>query len=293
MADVVTIEIRLPMELVQCEHVRKTHAVIERDTRFGGKQAVRVVDVNNAIAAVEAAWARDCAIHANNALAIESNRAMRVRLTEIMKAAGIADGYSVRDEKSRSRFLRTKRLEAGYIADLARTFPVNDGFGLAEQTYRGRLESYGRQRKLAEEFDRQQERDAAAVVERRRADMQLAMLLIRYGLDVGAGWWEVGETLSGRNKYLDLALAMEDCRADWSEGCDGVAAALDRFTIEDDRDKEIATDAARGVASFADGDGDGRVFRDMRWSYDTLYPLVADQQLVTDARLVRAHRRRD
>jgi len=65
----------------------------------------------------------------------------------------------------------------------------------------------------------------------------------------------------------------------WSDGPRAVRHALERFSIENDRDKNIAADVADSLAHW---DGDGRIFRDTTWSYGALWPLVGDEQLVAD-----------
>lgn len=227
-------------------------------------------------------WRQDCADHDANTPAIEHNKVLRARLTAIMKLAGIPDSYSER-VPSRSQYPKSKRLDAGYLGDLRRSVPIDDGFMSAQISYARLAAEITRARATADEMKRRVERAAAEVVEKRKADMELAGLLVRYGLPVESEWSDILDALRVRDKYLDLALAMEACRGDWSEGCYVVENAMDRFTIQDDRDKEIATDAACAIARFHD-DCDGRYFRDTRWGYEALYTIVADQQLVADAR---------
>lgn len=85
-----------------------------------------------------------------------------------------------------------------------------------------------------------------------------------------------------RDKYLDLALAMEETRGDWSEGYYRVSAAMSRFRCETDTDREIIAD----LETCFNEDIDGRVFRDTTWNYTRIYELVSDQTLVEDAKLM-------
>ncbi|HTI81771.1 MAG TPA: hypothetical protein VL614_15085 [Acetobacteraceae bacterium] len=286
-------EITAAMPLLPVGRIGKLSTSLRRDRmNSDGTYEPTPYDVTCAETKLEDLWKQDQADHAANAAAIEHNRALRATLTEIMKAAGIPDSYSERDHKSRSRFPKSIRRDAGYLGDLQRHIPISDGFSGLSLTYDRLKAAYAEHRKVADARQAAQKRKADAAIERRKADMELAILLVRYELPPESDWSDVLGVVRKRNQYLDLAIAMEDCRGDWSEGCYMVEAALDRFTITDDRDKEIATDAASGIASFGDGCGDGRVFRDTRWSYDALYALIVDQQLVADARRAREGARR-
>jgi hypothetical protein len=116
-------------------------------------------------------------------------------------------------------------------------------------------------------------------VDKRKADMELAAILLRYQLPLESSWSDVLEHLRGKDQRIDLAVAMRQTRGDWSDGCYRVTDAIRRFTIRTDEDKEIAADVLGCTAEF----GDGRVFRDTAWSYDALFASVADRQLAADA----------
>lgn len=231
------------------------------------------------------AWGKTQETHAANAAAIESNRAMRELLMAIMVAAGVPTRYSHYGLPSpRSRYMKHMTLEAGFPNDINRTFPVDDGFARAQQTYERLKADYAKYREAAQ---REAEVKAKAIEEekaKRRADMALATLIVRYGLTEDADWPDVLEVIRSRDQYLDLAIAGRQTRGDWSEGFYRVEAALGRFRINDDRDKEIAADICGCLSN-----EDGRVFRDTRWSYDALFEIVSDKQLVEDANLCMNH----
>lgn len=251
--------------------------------RYGEPTAYRIAQV--AEQELEAAWQVDCETHEKNKPAIAHNTALRERIGAVMKAAGIPDHYSEIDTNSRSRFPKRVRRQAGYLDDLARSVPIDDGFEQARQTYERLRARYAEYRKRADEekaaAERAEQARREAELRQRQADMELAVILVRYNLPVTSTWADVLGALRGRNKYLDLALAMEQVHGDWSDGYDPVSRALQRFPIEDDRDKDIAADI---LGCIADLFGDGRVFRDTTWNYDRLYEIVPDQQLVADAR---------
>lgn len=126
------------------------------------------------------------------------------------------------------------------------------------------------------------DREAAekAAVEKRKADLELARLILRYAAPDDSDWDDLFGIIRGRDQYLDLACAGLETRGDWSDGFYRVESALKRFRIRDERDKEIAADITGCL-----GSEDGRVFRDTAWSYDALFEIVADKQLVEDAKL--------
>ena len=165
---------------------------------------------------------------------------------------------------------------------MQRHVPIDDGFAYATTTYqslKARCDKYAQQ---AEQEAEQQARAAAEAEERRkeerRANLELAEIILRYGLDRDAEWSDVLDALRKRDQRLDLAVAMQQTRCDWSEGAYRVSSAFHRFTIKDDEDKEIANCIASVLADFEDG----REFRDCSWSYDRLFSSATDQQLSAD-----------
>lgn len=247
---------------------------------YGGKNPKAVAA--RALQELEAARARDIATHEKNGPALEANRLIAERVTALMTEIGMPTSYSERDRQSRARYPKTIRHEAGYIGDLRRNCPTTDGFELATQTYERMLKEYQayavRAQAEFEQAERQRAREAELVVERRKADMELAAMLLRYELPIESSWSDVLEALRGRDQRLDLAVAMSQTRGDWSEGAYRVSSALGRFKIETTEDKDIANDILSCLEDFEDG----RVFRDTTWNYSRLFSEAADQQLSAD-----------
>ena len=235
-----------------------------------------------ALQELEAARAKDIATHEQNGQAIEANRAIAERVTALMTEIGMPTSYTERDKNSRARYPKTVRHDAGYIGDLRRHCPTTDGFEHATQAYERLLKDYQAYAERAEveakQADAQKARDAEAVVARRKADMELAAVLLRYGLPIESSWSHVLEALRGRDQRLDLAVAMSQTRGDWSEGAYRVSDALGRFQIETTEDKDIANDILSCLEDF----NDGRVFRDTTWNYNVLFAGASDQQLSAD-----------
>jgi len=236
-----------------------------------------------------AAWAADTAAHAENEPAIAHNKAMRERITALMKAAGIPDSYMAPKPGSRSWRPKSIRMDAGYLGDLKRTFPITDGFDQAKSAYETLTARIAAAKAQVEAEKGERERQAEQTRTARRADLALATIILRYKLPVDTDWPDALDTLRRRDKYLDLAIAGAQTRGDWSEGFWRVEDALGRFTIKTDRDKDIAADLCGCLRSAADCGGDGRIFRGTTWSYDQLFALVEDKQLLADAQTCMEH----
>ena len=242
-----------------------------------------------ALQQLESARAKDVAAHEKNTPAIEANKAVAERVTALMTEIGMPTRFSERDHASRARYPKTITRDAGWLTDLRRECKTDDGFTAATRTYedlKRRYEEYAAEgRKEAERAARDRELEQQREVEKRKADMELASILLRYQLPIESTWSDVLEHLRGKHQRLDLAVAMQQTRGDWSDGPYRVRDALGRFTIHTDEDKEIAADVAACLYDF----DDGRVFRDTTWSYDALFASVEDRQLVADVQVAVQH----
>lgn len=231
------------------------------------------------------AYEADKATHEANLPAIENNRMIVERVTALMDELGMPKRWSERDTKSRARYPKTITHDAGYLTDLRREVKTDDGWAQREQQHQQLLARYKEYEAQAATEDAraqaQREREQQAELERRRADMALATVLLRYGLPIESTWSDVLEDLRKRDQRLDLAVAMSQTRGDWSEGPYRVRNAVDRFSINTDEDKAIINDVIDGLTDFEDG----RVFRDCAWNYSRLFASVEDLQLSADVQL--------
>ncbi len=238
-----------------------------------------------ALRELESARARDIALHEKNLPAMEVNKVIAARITELMTEVGMPASYTERDTKSRARYPKTIRHDAGYLGDLRRHCVTDDGFAHATSTYERLLTDYQAYATRAEaeaaEIDRKKQREAERVIERRKADMELAALLLRYELPLETSWSDALDALAGRDQRLNLAVAMAQTRGDWSEGPYRVRGALGSFDVVTTEDKDIANDILHCLEDFEDG----RVFRDTTWNYSRLFAGAADQQLSADVQL--------
>lgn len=231
------------------------------------------------------AYEADKATHEANLPAIENNKAIAERVTALMDEVGMPKKWSERDTKSRARYPKTITHDAGYLTDLRREVKTDDGWAQREQQHQQLLARYKEYEAQAAKEDAEaqakREREQQAEIERRRADMALATVLLRYGLPIESTWGDVLAELRKRDQRLDLAVAMSQTRGDWSEGPYRVRDAVDRFRINTDEDKAIINDVIDGLTDFCDG----RVFRDCTWNYDRLFRSVEDLQLSADVQL--------
>jgi hypothetical protein len=276
------------MPVVACTAVRgcmsspRDYANATKARMGGYGQTTLLAVAQYALRALEEARAADVASHEANLVAIEANKAVREEITALNERVGMPQRFSVRDPNSRARYPKSISQDAGYLQDLRRHVPISDEFEASTSSYATLLERYQAFLKEAEgEADRERlarERAEQAATARRRADMDLAQILVRYGLGPELDWEQVLETLRAKDQRLDLAVAMCQTRGDWSEGPYRVRSALGRFSIQSDEDKDIVVCVTDGLLDFEDG----RVFRDMAWNYDRLFASVADKQLAAD-----------
>jgi hypothetical protein len=271
------------MPVQQCgavSHCMANPASYERDAnRFGSVSSKRTAEF--ALRKLEEARAVDVENHEKNLPAIEANKSVRETVTAMMVAAGIPDGWSERDLKSRSRYPKSRRVEAGYLADLRKHAVVDDGFSAATATYERLKQEYEKYAAVAETEAERVAEAREKEAERRKAELrsgvERAAIILRYGLSEEAEWDEILDELRKKDQRLDLAVAMQQTRGDWSEGFYRVRYAMERFQIQSTEDKDIAND----ILSCMDSE-DGRVFRDTTWNYGRLFETAADQQLAED-----------
>lgn len=243
----------------------------------------------HALDALKKARASDVEIHEKNLPALEMNAKVHAFMAELMAAMAMPDGWSEIDRNSRARYPKKIQHRAGWRQDLTQHCAVNDGFDLATGTYERLLKEYTEYHAQALRSDEIEKNKKAAEEEAklaaRRKDMELAAILLRYDLPLETDWPDVLDNLRRRDQRLDLAVAMRQVRGDWNDGCGAVESALNRFTIRNDEDKDIANDVLGCTHDFEDG----RVFRDTTWSYDRLFASVQDRQLVADVEAAYSH----
>lgn len=246
----------------------------------------------HALSALEAARKTDVETHEKNIPALEMNKRVVEHLTAVNAALGMPDGWSTTDPNSRARYPKMIRHDAGWKQDIRQHVRINDSFDHVTGQYSTMLTRYTEYKAQAEKADEQKKAEADRIeaerLAKRKADLAFVTICQRYELPLESEWDDLLDNLRGRDQRLDLAIAMQDVRNDWNEGCGAVESALARFTIRNDEDKDIANDVLGCTHDFEDG----RVFRDTVWSYDRLFASVQDRQLVADAEMALSQVRR-
>lgn len=233
---------------------------------------------------LEEARAKDVAAHEANGDAMESNKLLAADVRTYMESIGMPHLWTEKVRTGRSMYSKTVTHNAGYLDDISRNLVTEDGYAAATTAYE-RLRQTHREYSLKAD---QEEAQAAAARERqveadkaaRRANIELATIILRYSLDIDSTWDDVLDSLTAKDARLNLAVVMQRCRESWEDGPKPVFRALYEPTT--DLDREIVKSVRE---TCEDWDGDGRCFRDCTWSYTRIYERVTDQQLVTDVQL--------
>ncbi|SKC78539.1 hypothetical protein SAMN05445504_2419 [Burkholderia sp. CF099] len=236
-----------------------------------------------ALQQLEQARQKDVEAHEKNLPALETNKAIADRVKAFMAEIGMPDSHVERDTKSRARFPKSIKVQSGWIGDMARHIKTTDGFEYATSSYERLKRDYANYAERAkQEADAKRAdavRKAEAEKEARRANVELARIVLRYELPEDSEWRDVLDALCEKDQRVDLAIAMMRVRADWNDGPYPVSNAIGRFKVDTDEEKDIANDILACLHDF----DDGRVFRDTAWNYDRLLASVSDKQLAEDA----------
>lgn len=215
----------------------------------------------------------------SNIEAIENNKKVVAKITQIMQDIGIPNQYTTSYFKTnRSRTKTTETHKAGYLGDLSRNIATMDDSAMMIRKADEALAACVRYADQLKQKIHQEQQAKEKVEKDKKAVQVLARLQVKYGLDENSYWTDVLDALDKKDKYFMLARAMEDTRGDWSEGFWRVEDAISQFVVETEEDKEIEAD----VSSYLDGEyEDGRCFRDCEYSYSVLYGKV-DADLLKD-----------
>ncbi|MFA5626126.1 MAG: hypothetical protein WC965_01405 [Thiohalomonadaceae bacterium] len=233
---------------------------------------------------LEAAYQKATAQRESNKDALEHNEMVNKRVHDLMNEVGMPTVYKVRDEKSRARIRPWLTKTAGWITDLEREFPLDDGFAQVRASYlRNKEEAEAQREELAKEEDdlkRQQERKAEKEKEAIIYAYNLAKIKIKHDLSPEASAGDALDALFSKDALLGLAHAMAKTRNDWSDGFYRVEGALVTEIAEEHPEVFAAVQEQLDYAAIH-GDMDGRVFRDMEYNYNVLFGMV-DPDLYED-----------
>ncbi len=210
---------------------------------------------------------------------IQHNKTVVSNIISMMKLANIPDTYSEVDKKSRARYPKSISRRSGYLDDIGRHIVTND---YSYTRLLSQIESLKTQ--IAKECDNRiktitdEEKEKSENLNREKKEKLGAVLKIKYQVAFDADDADILYAMLSKCKYLHLAHYMLQNRNDWNDGYDYASRGLDSFKIETDVDQKIY-DCVESAIS--DWDHDGRVFRDMEYSYDAIFGMV-DAELMED-----------
>lgn len=225
-------------------------------------------------------------IHEKNIDAIENNKLVVAAVKSLMGTLGIPNTYTTYDYVGYSGRKTQKKQEhthsAGYLGDLTRCIKTDDGFSMAESSYKTFL-------KTIEDYQLKHEREEQEALRKKNQEEQdiadtktLATLVVKYKLDYQSTWRDVLQEIITHDKYLELGYWLERQRNSWADGFWKAHDGINGFTVETDVDQYIYDE----ITSLLEDADDGRVFRDCQYNYSTLYGMVDNEDLFGDFRLV-------
>lgn len=222
---------------------------------------------------------KDETIHAKNISAIENNIAFAQNFTLMMKNTGIPDFCIEKVWNKRGTKYDWVRRSAGWVIDLQRECVTSDWFNDSvrkKEEGLKKIKEYSDKRKLEDEQKKREEEKKLLIQKSARI---LAQFQVKYELPPESTWSDVLEKILSKDKYLHLSHYLNANRNDWNDGPSYAEIGLEGFSVETETDKEIFDEIQ---ALVSDWGGDGRCFRDCKWSYDAIRTLVKDEKLLID-----------
>lgn len=219
----------------------------------------------------------------SNIEAIENNKKIVTKITQIMTDLGIPKQYSKSYWKTpRARKMTTETSPAGYLGDLSRNVPTSDDSYTKLRAVDDVVTSAVRHAETLKQKIRAEQAEKDKTEKAKKEVVAKARLQLKYRLNEFSDWYDVLEALDSKDKYFALARAGEETRGYWGEGFGKVENALACFSVETEEDKEIYQEYSEILDQHNNGDcEDGRVFRDCEFNYSALFAKV-DEDLMKD-----------
>lgn len=222
--------------------------------------------------------------HSKNKENIEHNQKVIDNIKFIMNTIGVRDSYSEYSFKTnRSRKKTQMTHTAGYIKDLNRVVSIDDGYN----DFKRKIEDKKIQIKKKYDVLKSElvlkEKEKEKKLKETKKEKLLATLKVKYSLDFDSDEKTILEHILNKDKYLELAYAMEQNRNNWNDGYSKVKNALNSFLEETEEDIKIVEELESVIGE--NWDGDGRIFRNINYSYDVIYGM-ADKELFDDVMLL-------
>ena len=232
-----------------------------------------------ALRQIEETFAKCQEIKAENLAIIEHNSKVLKCAMNFMLSLGLKE----KQTEYKGRYRKAVETRSEWVTALATQIPINDGWYNVESRYRDVKRSAEEWAEKVRRITAEKERQAKQAEQETQLQRIIGSLFAKYGCDATVSPDDLLDAILAKDKYLRLAYYLERNRIDWNDGCDYAERGLSHFTIESPRDQEIYDDISGQMGE--DWDGDGRVFRDIKWGYDALYALV-DPKLMEDYRIL-------
>lgn len=204
-------------------------------------------------------------VHEENLVAIKNNIAIKTALFKLLENLGIQKSYS---EFKRGR---SKSTSYHWPNELGQFIPTTDNWDSIQSLYTDAIARANKVKSDEEDEKREKLEEMERVKAINNKIKMMGILANKYDLSLDADQDDILKKICDQDKYLALAHGLLENRMDWSDGPDSASCALRQFKIETSIDKEIHDSI---LPYIEDWDGDGRIFRDMEWSYDKLFEIV-------------------
>jgi flagellin-like hook-associated protein FlgL len=232
----------------------------------------------NALKKIESVLRSVEEMHSANEEALKNNKETKQKIVDFMTTIGIPSNYTAYEyPTSRSKTKKPIPKTAAYISDINRVIDLND-------SYETRLSEYKSMKdKITKEYEKYkleiQKKEAEKIKQEKEDNdrMELARFQVKY--DSKGYWDDILDIILNKNKYLRLAHFLLMNRNDWNDGYHYAECGLDGFDVVDNVDRDIHADISRHIINW---DGDGRCFRDTTYSYNVLFGMVNDGDLLKD-----------
>jgi hypothetical protein len=236
------------------------------DGRYGFKgDDMELKTTREEIAAMKT---QDAATHEENKVIAAQNSACFKKLADLMTTMGIKQ--TVTDSKSRKMF--KPQIRADFIREIeaqCKTYqPSMPDWDSIERTIKERAE-----KKRLADLEIQKKKDEEQ--SKKKENKVIIGLVKKYDIPVENGIpnaREILDVILEKDKYLRLAHYLLKNREDWNDGYSYAESGLSGFNIETEADQLIYDEISSCIGE--NWDGDGRVFRSGKYSYDNIFGMA-------------------
>lgn len=173
---------------------------------------------------------------------IEHNKTQFDRVCTIMKTLGVKTQFTRSYFKtSRSRKMTTERTSAKWPDEVKDVLPMDCGWEATLKKFklqREKIETFGLNK--IKEYEEKLRKDAEEKSRKEEEELKLktlAMMSVKYCMDLNDGAEDILNKIISECKYLYLAHHLEMNRNDWTNGYDYAEDGLSGFIVESEKDK--------------------------------------------------------